>query len=82
MYILCRLITKGEEINRLTNNIETPPTTPDSFTTNLTTSTTNVVNPASQVISNETKIITGPNVKHEAGAKYSPNSLVVSLLHI
>ncbi|XP_053978077.1 uncharacterized protein LOC128876022 isoform X1 [Hylaeus volcanicus] len=72
-----RLISKGEETSRLTNNIETPPTTPDSFTTSLTTSATNMVNPTSQIISNETKIVTGPNVKHEAaGAKYSPNSLV------
>lgn len=71
-----RLICKGEEITRLTNNIETPPTTPDSFTTSLTTSTANTVN-ASQIISNETKIIASSNVKQEAGAKYSPNPLVV-----
>ncbi|XP_043262952.1 uncharacterized protein LOC122403478 [Colletes gigas] len=76
--ILTRLISKEEETNRLTNNIETPPTTPDSFTTSLTTSTANMVNPMSQVISDETKIITGPNVKHEAGAKYSPNNSLVN----
>ncbi|CAK9825168.1 hypothetical protein ANTRET_LOCUS3233 [Anthophora retusa] len=74
--LLTRLICKGEETTRLTNNIETPPTTPDSFTTSLTTSTANTVNTTSQVVPNETKIITGPNVKHEAGAKYSPNPLV------
>ncbi|CAK9804895.1 hypothetical protein ANTPLA_LOCUS4245 [Anthophora plagiata] len=73
--LLTRLICKGEETTRLTNNIETPPTTPDSFTTSLTTSTANTVN-TSQVVPNETKIITGPNVKHEAGAKYSSNPLV------
>ncbi|KZC09239.1 PREDICTED: uncharacterized protein LOC107187534 [Dufourea novaeangliae] len=73
--ILTRLISKGDETNRLTNNIETPPTTPDSFTTSLSTSTANVVNTPTKVISNETKIITGPNVKHD-GAKYSPNPLV------
>ncbi|KAF3423136.1 hypothetical protein E2986_00660 [Frieseomelitta varia] len=71
--LLRRLICKGEE--RLTDNIETPPTTPDSFTTNLTTSTTNTVN-TSQIVSNETKIIANSNVKYETGAKNSPNLLV------
>ncbi|PBC29051.1 Proline-rich AKT1 substrate [Apis cerana cerana] len=73
--ILTRLICKGEEITRLTNNIETPPVTPDSFTTSLTTSATNTVN-TSQIVSNETKIIANSNVKHETGAKYSSNSLI------
>lgn len=73
--ILTRLICKGEEITRLTNNIETPPVTPDSFTTSLTTSATNTVN-TSQIISNETKIIANSNVKHETGAKYSSNPLI------
>nr|XP_012137105.1 PREDICTED: uncharacterized protein LOC100878885 isoform X2 [Megachile rotundata] len=72
--LLTRLICKGEETNRLTNNIETPPTTPENFTS-LTTSTTNTVN-TSQVISNETKVITGPNIKQKTGAKYFPNTLV------
>ncbi|CAD1480628.1 unnamed protein product [Heterotrigona itama] len=71
--LLRRLICKGEE--RLTDNIETPPTTPDSFTTSLTTSTTNTVN-TSQIVSNETKIIANSNVKYETGAKNSSNSLV------
>ncbi|XP_076249303.1 proline-rich Akt substrate 40 kDa [Calliopsis andreniformis] len=74
--LLTRLICSGQETNRLTNNIETPPTTPDSFTTTLTTSTTNAVNTVSQVISNEAKIVIGPNVKRESGAKYSPNLLI------
>lgn len=65
-------------MNRLTNNIETPPTTPDSFTTSLTTSTTNTVN-TSQVVSTETKIIANSNVKYETGAKHSPNLLVVCI---
>ncbi|XP_043793592.1 uncharacterized protein LOC122715449 [Apis laboriosa] len=73
--ILTRLICKGEEITRLTNNIETPPVTPDSFTTSLTTSATNTVN-TSQIVSNETKIIANSNVKHEIGAKYSSNPLI------
>lgn len=73
--ILTRLICKGEEITRLTNNIETPPVTPDSFTTSLTTSATNTVN-TSQIVSNETKIIANSNVKHETGAKYSSNPLI------
>ncbi|CAL7945062.1 unnamed protein product [Xylocopa violacea] len=73
--VLTRMICKGE-MTKLTSNIETPPTTPDSFTISLTTSTTNTVNTTSQVISNETKIITGPNVKHETDAKHSPNPLV------
>ncbi|XP_033322742.1 proline-rich Akt substrate 40 kDa isoform X2 [Megalopta genalis] len=73
--ILTRLISKGDETNRLTNNIETPPTTPDSFTTSLSTSTNNMMNTSSKVISSETKIVTGPNVKHE-GAKYSPTPVV------
>ncbi|XP_034193678.1 proline-rich Akt substrate 40 kDa [Osmia lignaria lignaria] len=73
--LLTRLICKGEETNRLTNNIETPPTTPENFTTNLTTSTTNTVN-TSQVISNETKVITGPNIKQKSGAKYFLSTLV------
>ncbi|XP_017875610.1 uncharacterized protein LOC108622323 isoform X2 [Ceratina calcarata] len=73
--ILRRLICKGEETTRLTSNIETPPTTPDSFTTNLTTSTENTIN-MSQVISNETKIFTDPIVIPKTGAKLSPNPLV------
>ncbi|XP_078046144.1 proline-rich Akt substrate 40 kDa [Augochlora pura] len=73
--ILTRLISKGDEINRLTNNIETPPTTPDSFTTSLSTSTTNMMNAPSKAISSETKIVTGTNVKHE-GANYSPTPIV------
>ncbi|XP_006625249.1 uncharacterized protein LOC102680828 [Apis dorsata] len=73
--ILTRLICKGEEITRLTNNIETPPVTPDSFTTSLTTSATSTVN-TSQIVSNETKIIANSNVKHEIGAKYSSNPLI------
>ncbi|XP_031836535.1 proline-rich Akt substrate 40 kDa [Nomia melanderi] len=77
--ILTRLISKGEETNRLTNNIETPPTTPDSFTISLSTSTNNMVNTPSKVISSETKIVIGPNVKHE-GAKYSPNPVVNSTI--
>ena len=76
-----RIICNGEEAARLTNNIETPPTTPDSFTTSITTSATNNVNATSQVVSNETKIITTPNVKREDGASSSPNFLV-STLHI
>ena len=73
--LLTRIICSGEEAARLTNNIETPPTTPDSFTTSITTSATNNVNATSQVVSNETKIITTPNVKREEGASSSPNLL-------
>lgn len=74
--VLRRLICKGEETTRVTNNIETPPTTPDSFTTNLTTSTENTIN-MSQVISNETKdVFTDPVVIPKTGATISPNPLV------
>ena len=62
---------KGEETNRVTNNIETPPTTPDSFKNTLTTSAANPINPKSNVVSDDTKVCTGSNVKHETTTKHS-----------
>jgi len=58
-------VCRGEEANRVTNNIETPPTTPDSFKNTLTTSAATPVNPNSNVMSDDTKDSTGTNVKHE-----------------
>lgn len=66
-----RLVCRGEETNRVTNNIETPPTTPDSFKNTLTTSAVNPVNPKSNVVSDDTKVSTGSNVKHETTIKHS-----------
>lgn len=77
-----RLVCKGEETNRVTNNIETPPTTPDSFKNTLTTSATNMVDgPKSTVALDDTKVFTGSNVKHEAAPRHSSNSANVSHLH-
>jgi len=56
---------RGEETNRVTNNIETPPTTPDSFKNTLTTSAATPVKPNSNLVSDDTKVSTGSNVKHE-----------------
>lgn len=70
--LLTRLIYKEEESNRVRNNVETPRATSDSFTT---TSATSTMNTMSQVISSDKKIINGPNVKHEASPRYSPNLL-------
>lgn len=71
--ILTRLICKGDETSRLTNNIETPPTTPDSFTNSLSTSTTNTVNTTSQVVRSDPKIITNSAAKQEINIKNSPS---------
>ncbi|XP_032687284.1 uncharacterized protein LOC116851708 isoform X2 [Odontomachus brunneus] len=73
--LLSKLVCKGEETNRVTNNIETPPTTPDSFKNTLTTSATNMVDgPKSTVALDDTKVFTGSNVKHEAAPRHSSNS--------
>ncbi|XP_071561024.1 uncharacterized protein [Temnothorax nylanderi] len=64
--LLSKIACRGEETSRITNNIETPPTTPDGFKGSLTTSTAaNTVNPKSNIIFNDTKVSSGPNVKHE-----------------
>lgn len=74
-----RLVCKGEETNRVTNNIETPPTTPDSFKNTLTTSATNMVDgPKSTIALDDTKVFTGPKIKHEAAPRHSSNSANVS----
>ncbi|XP_025157781.1 uncharacterized protein LOC105189811 [Harpegnathos saltator] len=73
--LLSKLMCKGEETNRVTNNIETPPTTPDSFKNTLTTSAANMVDgPRSTVALDDTKVFAGSNVKHEAASKHSSNS--------
>ncbi|XP_012224788.1 uncharacterized protein PRAS40 [Linepithema humile] len=69
--LLSKLVCRGEETNRVTSNIETPPTTPDSFKNTLTTSAANPVNPKSNVVSDDTKVSTGSNIKHETTAKHS-----------
>lgn len=71
---LIRLVCRGEETNRVTNNIETPPTTPDSFKNTLITSSANTVDPKSNVTLDDIKVFIGSNVKNEAVIKNSPNS--------
>lgn len=74
-----RLVCKGEETNRVTNNIETPPTTPDSFKNTLTTSAANTVdNSKSTVTLDDTKVFAGSNVKNEAAPRHPSNSANVS----
>lgn len=67
---------RGEETNRVTNNIETPPTTPDGFKSTLTTSAANIMNPKSNIIFNDTKVSSGPNIKHEATTKLSSKNTI------
>ncbi|KAG7204706.1 hypothetical protein KM043_005120 [Ampulex compressa] len=71
--VLTRLICKGEETNRITNNIETPPTTPDNIKNNLTTSVTNSLNTKAQVVSSDVKVVTESHVKHDTSTRHSPN---------
>lgn len=72
--LLSKLVCRGEETNRVTNNIETPPTTPDSFKNTLITSSANTVDPKSNVTLDDIKVFIGSNVKNEAVIKNSPNS--------
>ncbi|XP_011637217.1 uncharacterized protein LOC105427247 isoform X2 [Pogonomyrmex barbatus] len=72
--LLSKLVCRGDETNRVTNNIETPPTTPDSFKSTLTTSATDSVTPKSNIIINDTKI-PSPNIKHETITKSSSKSI-------
>lgn len=69
--LLSKLVCRGEETNRVTNNIETPPTTPDSFKNTLTTSAANIIDSKSTVESNDVKVSTGLNVKHETVTRAS-----------
>jgi hypothetical protein len=73
-FFIIRLVCKGEETNKVTNNIETPPTTPDGFKSTLTTSAATTVNPKSNIIFNDTEVSSGQNVKHETPIKDSPKS--------
>lgn len=77
-----RLVCKGEETNRVTNNIETPPTTPDSFKNTLTTSAANMVDgPKSTVALDDTKVFAGSNINNEAVSRQPSNSTNVSHLY-
>lgn len=70
MFII-RLVCRGEEINRVTNDVETSPIIPDNFKNTLTTSAANTVNPKSNLVFNDVKISTDSNVKHEITTKHS-----------
>lgn len=72
--LLSKLVCKGEETNKVTNNIETPPTTPDGFKNTLTTSAATTVNPKSNIIFNDTEVSSGPYVKQETTIKDSSKS--------
>lgn len=79
IFFLTRLVCRGEETNRVTNNIETPPTTPDGFKSTMITSAANTVNPKSNIIFNDTKVSSGPNIKHETTTRhYSKSTINVS----
>ncbi|XP_011867724.1 PREDICTED: uncharacterized protein LOC105561938 [Vollenhovia emeryi] len=82
--LLSKIVCRGEETTRVTNNIETPPTTPDGLKGTLTTSiaaktadsantadTADAVNLKSNAIFNDTKVSSGPNVKHETTTRQS-----------
>lgn len=71
---ITRLMCRREETNRVTNDMETSPIIPDSFKNNLTTSTTNTVNPKSNLIFNDMKVSTDSNIKHEITTKHSSKS--------
>lgn len=74
-----RLVIKREETNRVTNNIEIPPTTPDNLKNTLTTSAANTVSPKSNIALNNEKVLTSPDIKNEkAAAKHSSNLSNVS----
>ncbi|XP_077255996.1 proline-rich Akt substrate 40 kDa isoform X4 [Temnothorax americanus] len=77
--LLSKIACRGEETSRITTNIETPPTTPDGFKGSLTTSTTaDTVTPKSNIIFNDTKVSSGPNVKHETTTGHSSKSTVTN----
>lgn len=78
-FFIIRLVCRGEETNRVTNNIETPPTTPDGFKSTLITSAANTVNPKSNILFNDTKVSSDPNVKHDTITEhYSKSTINVS----
>ncbi|EZA50753.1 hypothetical protein DMN91_000797 [Ooceraea biroi] len=69
--LLSKLVYRGEETNRVTNNIETPPTTPDNYQNALTTSVANTTNLRSNVTSSDTKTSIGSCSKHETTVRHS-----------
>lgn len=71
---ITRLMCRREETNRVTNDMETSSIIPDSFKSNLTTSTTNTVNSKSNLIFNDMKVSTDLNIKHEIPTKHSSKS--------
>ncbi|KYM78135.1 hypothetical protein ALC53_11424 [Atta colombica] len=74
--LLSKLVCRGDETSRVTNNIETPPTTPDGFKSIMTTSAASTVNPKSNIIFSDTKISSSPNVKHETTTRHSSKSSI------
>ncbi|KAL0125431.1 hypothetical protein PUN28_004509 [Cardiocondyla obscurior] len=74
--LLSKIVCRGEETSKVTDNIETPPMTPDGFKGSLTTSAANIVKPNSNVIFNDTKVPSGPNVKHETATKHPSKSTI------
>lgn len=77
-FYIIRLVCRGDETSRVTNNIETPPTTPDGFKSIMTTSVASTVTPKSNIIFNDTNISSSPNIKHETTTKHSKSSINVS----
>jgi len=75
-FFIIRLVCRGDETSRVTNNIETPPTTPDGFKSIMTTSAASTVNPKSNIIFNDTKVSSSPNVKHETTTRHSSKSSI------
>lgn len=73
--LLSKLVCRGDETSRVTNNIETPPTTPDGFKSIMTTSVASTVTPKSNIIFNDTNISSSPNIKHETTTKHSKSSI-------
>lgn len=73
---------RGEETNRITNNIETPPTTPDNFKSTLTTSAANKMDVKSHVAVEDAEFFTDSNIKQEAATRYSSGSSNVSLFSL
>lgn len=65
-----RTICNREELNRLTNNIETPPTTPDSYKINITNSNPHSMSTKSQNISSNVKHNNYTDNKNQSHIKY------------
>ncbi|XP_024940672.1 uncharacterized protein LOC107267567 isoform X2 [Cephus cinctus] len=76
--LLARLICNNENSAKSTNDLETPPATPEGFKETVTSSMGNTINNTrAHLVSNDTKFITGANIRHQAATKH-PASLHIN----